>query len=231
MRDFGRPDRRLAYLSDSERRSLFSDLVYQINRHKAYSLTTMVQNLDFEECFPHETFQRHMGAHPLAFLWCMLLNHVNIKRHDRLGSLAYVVARSDVGAQITDCHKFWSSYEEYIDERHSGSLAFDEPKRVNALQAADMVAWANNRKHAEQALFDRGFEPLELLTRYVESDVKPSVHFHFPVDKESTLKLAGVVGSPVRQKGKRVSLLGAISPNARKALGDCPAANDPAGCE
>ena len=91
---------------------------------------------------------------------------------------------------------------------------FDEPKKVNALRAADQ---SNNRKHSQES-FSEGFEPLELLTRYVESEPKPSVHFHFPVKEESIRKLAPILGNPVRQKGKRNSLWGTISPQLRKRI-------------
>lgn len=217
MKEFARPDGRLAYLSDDERRSLFADLVYLINRNKLYSMTVVVGNAEFQQYFPKYCFRGYMGSAALAFLWCMLLNHLNVKSEERMAPMAYVVARSDVNSELADCYNFWRSYEVRITAEYTGAFGIEEPRRVNALQAADMVAWANLKRHRGEN-FDRGFEPLELLTRYVESDVKPNVHFHFPVSGESTKKLAAILGQPNRQKGRRISLLGLISPEMREYI-------------
>jgi hypothetical protein len=217
MKEFGRPHGRLAYLSDSERRALFSDLVRLINDNKIYSLTAVVNNQDFSRYFPPETFGSHLDAPSMAIFWCILLNHLNVKSHERMAPMAYLVARSDDGPQLTDAYNFWKSYQQYLEEDHTGSLTFDDPTKINALQAADLVAWSNNRKHRNDP-FKGGLEPLELLTRYVESERKPSVHFHFAVTEESIRKLAPIVGTPVRKKGRRTSLWGTISPQLRKQI-------------
>jgi hypothetical protein len=216
MREFNRPNGRLAHLSNEQRKSLFHDLVYLINRNKLFSLTAVVDNLEFQKYFPVPQFRRYMGAAPLAFLQCALLNHILVRDHG-MRPMAYMIARSDSNSVITDCYNFWKSYETRIACEHTGSLTFDDPSRVNALQAADMVAWANRRNHAG-GNFNNGFEALELLTRYVESDVKPSIHLHFVVEEESTRKLAEILGPPKRKKGERVSLLGLISPAVREHL-------------
>jgi hypothetical protein len=219
MKEFARPNGRLAYLTNENRRALLSNLVALINTHKIYSLSAVVDNLEFQEYFPPDKFRWYMGSASLAFTWCMLLNHVIVEDHDRMAPMGYLVSRSDVGSQITDAYRFWKSYEGYLEQNHTGSLAFDEPRTVNALQAADLVAWANNRKH-KGLPFDQGFEPLELLARYVESEREPSLHFHFPVDQKSTRRLAAIVGQPKSQKGKRTSLWGVISPSLRKQIDD-----------
>jgi hypothetical protein len=216
MKEFARPDGRLAYVSDHQRRSLFVDLVHQINRNKIYSVTVVVNNNEFSECFPSSVYKGYMSPSAYAFLWCLLLNYLHVKQaQDRdgicLDPMAYIVAESDFNTQLMDCYTFWRSCEKYEESEHTGSITLGQPKSVYALQAADMVAWANLRKHRGLP-FDKGFEPLELLTQYVESDVKPNIHYHFPVDKESAQRLAGILGSPSRKKGKRESLLGAISP-------------------
>ncbi|MCX6634203.1 MAG: hypothetical protein NT090_03830, partial [Acidobacteria bacterium] len=215
MKEFARPDGRLACLNDSERRALFTDLVYLTNKNKVYSLTTAVSNLEFQQFFPPARFRGLIGPAPLAFLWCMILNHVIIADHERMGKMAYIVDKSHLSAQMTDCYNFWTSYETRGEEECTGSLTFERASEVCALQAADMIAWANRKRHLGQEFID-GFEPLDLLTRYVESDVKPSIHFHFPVTEESTKKLAAILGDPVRRKGRRFSLLGVVSPQAKR---------------
>jgi len=226
MRDFARPDGRLAHLSDDERRALFYELVYLINSNKAYGLTVAVDNLELQEFFPASAFRGYMGAAPLAFLWCMILNHIMVRDHDRLDRMAYLVARSpNYNPLVTECYDFWKSGELRIGQEHTGALAFDDLPKVNALQAADMVAWANHRKRSGGS-FDQGFEALELLTRYVQSDVKPSPHLHFEVTSESTRKLAEILGAPARQKGKKISLLGLIPAEVAELLADAKVDHD-----
>jgi hypothetical protein len=207
MNEFSRPHGRLAKVSDTKRKELFYDLVYLINKHKAYSLTVAVDNPEFQNLFPPQTFRSHLSSTSFAFLWCMVLNHSLVKGHPQLGKIAYMLARSPQNMQMTDCYNFWTSYESVQEKEFAGALAFDSPQTANALQAADLVAWANLRKHLGRA-FDKGFEPLELLTRYVESDVKPAIHFHYPVTAKGTKALAEIIGEPVRAKGRRRSLLG-----------------------
>jgi len=208
MKEFGKHGR-FGYLNHNERRALFGDLVSLINRNKVYSLTVAVDNLEFQEFFPQGKYKGLIGAAPLAFLWCLILNHSAVRDHERLGRVAYVVSKSDFNPEVTDCHAFWGSFEERIKRLHSGSLTFDTPSEVNALQAADMIAWANRKKQLGEP-FKSGFEPLELLTRYVESTVKPVIHFHYPATREGTQKLADILGSPVRNPGRRLSLLGRV---------------------
>jgi Protein of unknown function (DUF3800) len=211
MKEFTHPKGVLAYLDTAARRSLFFDLVWLINREKVYSLTTAVDNLEFQEFFPVPKFRGLMRSAPLGVLWCMILNHINVENHDRMARMGYVIDESHLNPQIRDCHSFWASYEARTESTHTGSLTFAKSSTKNALQAADMVAWANRRKHLGQP-FENGFEPLELLTRYVDSAVKPIIHFHFRVGRESTRKLASILGDPVRGKGKRTSLLGVVPP-------------------
>jgi len=129
--------------------------------------------------------------------------------------MALVVANSPQNTQITDAHTFFTSYEECRDEDFIGSLTFEKPQAAHALQAADLVAWANLRKHLKLP-FDNGLEPLELLTRDVESEHKPILHFHYPTSAKSVEKLAEVLRAPVRQKGIRSSVLGEFVPDEWK---------------
>lgn len=47
MKEFGRPDGRLGYLTDDERQALFSDLVTVINNHKLYSISSSITEQEF----------------------------------------------------------------------------------------------------------------------------------------------------------------------------------------
>ena len=205
MIEFGQKDR-LGYLTHDERRALFQDLVYLINNEKVYSLTVSVDNLEFQDFFPPSKYKNSFGVAPLAFLWCMFHNSLIIDSHLIGGRMAYVVAKSDFNATIADCHSFIQSYEMKRQKENTGSLTLDTPQNASALQAADMVVWANRRKNAGD-LFDWGFEPLERLTRTVKSTVKPAIHAHFKVSSRSTKELARILGDPERRPGKRSPLL------------------------
>ncbi len=199
MREFVRPYGRLAYLSDEQRRDLFQDLVYLINKRKAWSMTVEIDHLEFQQFFPQGKFRKLFGVAPLAFIWCMVLNNgiINLHLLDQVAKVAYVVAKSDFNAAMFECHAFIKSYERNADREFTGAIQFDDPAAANQLQAADMVAWANRRKVAGD-LFGGGFEPLELLTRTVESETKTAIHSHYKVNGESTRKLAEIVGNPSR---------------------------------
>ena len=73
MKEFARPYGRLAGVSDSKRKELFYDLVYLINKRKAYGLTVAVDNPEFQNLFPPQAFRSHLSSTSFAFLWCMIL--------------------------------------------------------------------------------------------------------------------------------------------------------------
>jgi len=197
----------LGHLGTEERRALFQDAVNLINERKLYSLTVEVDNLDFQRFFPAKKYRGLIGPAPLAFFMSMVLDSIISRDHNESGKMAYVVAKSHNNAEIVDAHTFILSYLERRPELQVGSLTFDVPQSVNALQAADMVAWANRNK-AIGRTFVSGFEPLERLTRTVASEVRPSIaHMHHTFNAKSVESLAKILGDPVRQKGRRKALL------------------------
>ena len=195
------------HLSHTERRDLFHDLVYLINHRKAYSLTVEVDNLDFQNFFPTRKYRGLIGSAPLAFLECMVLDSIIARDHNYSGKTACIVAHSYNDIQMVDAHAFLLSYQQRREDLQTGSLTFDTPQNVNALQAADMVAWANRNKSLGEP-FINGFEPLEMLTRTVESKTRPSmIHLHYPFQSKQVESLARILGEPARRKGKREPLL------------------------
>jgi hypothetical protein len=200
--------RRFGHLGRDERSALFQDLVYLINQNKAYSLTVEVDNLNFQTFFPTEKYRGLIGPAPLAFFECMVLDAIIARDHNSSGKTAFVVAHSHNNIEMVDAHAFMVSYFEQKDEalRRVGSLTFDTPGNVNALQAADLVAWANRNKKLGEP-FVSGFEPLERLTRTVEAETRPMLHFHYVVKPGSVEELSRVLDEPVRKKGKRSPLL------------------------
>jgi hypothetical protein len=198
----------LAYLSPDERRALFQDLVLLINSRKLYSLTVEIDNIDFQSTFQIKKYRGLIGPASLAFFQCMILDSIIARDHNEGGRTAYLVAHSPHDQQMVDAHAFLVSYAGWPKRKVSpvGALAFDTPQSVNALQAADMIAWAN-RNNILGKPFVSGFEPLERLTRTVETEARPSiVHMHNKFNPDLVKSLGRVLGDPVRRKGKREPL-------------------------
>ncbi len=197
------------HLGRDERLALFQDLIYLINQRKAYSLTVEVDNLDFQTFFPTKKYRGLIGPAPLAFFECMVMDAITARDHNASGKTAFVVGHSHNDVEMVDAHAFFLSYLAGKEEslRTVGSLTFDTPENVAALQAADMVVWANRNKSLSRP-FVNGFEPLELLTRTVEAESRPAmVHFHYPFNPEKVESLSKILGEPVRAKGRRKPLL------------------------
>jgi hypothetical protein len=215
MKEFGK-NGRLGDLTYDQRRSLFADLVHLINSRKAYSLTVEVDHPSFQAAFPPAKFKRLMTAPSIGLYHCMVLDCIMGRKHPQVSKIAYIVAKSDCGQELVDCHSFFQSWEEReMEKQLIASLTFDSPKNVNALQAADMIAWANLRKGLNNS-FEKGFEPLELLTRTIKCESRPSMmHAHYSAKETSTMSLAQIVGDPVRTPGKRPKLLRHLSPKGK----------------
>jgi len=204
--------RELGHLGPDERVALFQDLVHLINQRKVYSLTVEVDNLDFQTFFPTQKYRGLIGPAPLAFFECMVLDSIIARDQNASGKTAFMVAHSHNDIEMVDAHAFLQSY---LANREAvvqtvGALTFDSPRDVNALQAADLVAWANRRKALGEQ-FTSGFEPLELLTRTVETESRPPmIHFHYRFNPEKVESLAKILREPVREKGRRHPLLESI---------------------
>jgi hypothetical protein len=195
MREFTGKGERLAYLSDGKRSALFADLVEAINRNKLHSVSASVLEQDFKEFFPNSKFKGLFGQAPLALIWCMVQNIILAEKAGSLPKIAYLVANSDDSAQLLEAH---SLLRECVETRpheneHIGSLSFDSPKNVYALQAADMIAWSNRRKKLGEP-FTQGFQPLERLTRHVKGE-RESFHFHLDATRQTTQQLADIINS------------------------------------
>jgi hypothetical protein len=203
---------KFGHLGTDERRALFQDAVDLINQRKVYSLTVEVDNLDFQKFFPAKKYRGLLGPAPLAFFMSMVLDSIVSRDHNNSGKMAYVVAKSHNNSEIVDAHTFILSYTERRSDLRVGSLRFDTPQSICALQAADLVAWANRNKALNRS-FVSGFEPLERLTRTVDSEVRPPmIHLHHTFNPKSVESLAPILGEPVRQKGRRRPLLQPLPP-------------------
>jgi len=192
MREFARPDGRLAYLTADERQALFSDLVAVINKHKVYSVSASITEEEFRAFFPSDRLKGVIGAASLAFAYCLTAN-CNVWDINNLEtSLAYLVSQSKESSQLEEMHRLFSRWEEERKTSYIGSITFDSHKRVYALQAADMIAWSNRRKILGQT-FDSGFQPLDRLTRTVAGEKRHYPHYHLKADRERTEDLAKII--------------------------------------
>jgi len=130
-------------------------------------------------------------------LWVILLNSAIVKEHVSVEKMAYLCSHSPVDSQMLEVHSFWQEFENIPNlwiKKCTGAMGFDTPLEVNALQAADMIAWSNRKKSLGEA-FTCGFEPLERLTRLFEGSERNYLHFHYPISKKSTAGLAEIINS------------------------------------
>ena len=192
MREFARPNGRLAFLSDDERNALFQDLVHVITQNKLYSISTSILEQDFREFFPTARFKGLFGPAPLAFIWVLVLNGCITEQSEKMAPMGYIVAESDEAAQMIECHSFIRNYFKTQRDECIGNITFSSPRELNALQASDLIAWSNRRCKLEIP-FDQGFGPLKRLTRHVEGSERNFPHFHFEIRRESTQQLAAIV--------------------------------------
>jgi hypothetical protein len=194
MREFARPDGRLAYLSDDDRRALFSDLVYVITQNKIHSVSASVLQQDFREFFPKSKFKGLFGPAPLAFIWCIVLNYIICENAKKMGRMEYVVAKSDESSQMKEAHRLSEYFEKTRGTDCIGAIKFGSPQQEYALQAADMISWSNRRQKIGKP-FNRGFEPLERLTRHIKGSERNFPHFHIDAKRESTQSLADIINA------------------------------------
>jgi hypothetical protein len=139
MKEFARPNGRLAYLRDDECSALFQDLVHVITQNKLYSISTSILEQDFRECFPTSRFKGLFGPAPLAFIWVMVLNGCIAEQSELMAPIGYVVAESDDTSQMQECHSFIRNYFNTQREECVGDLAFSSPHKLSALQASDLI--------------------------------------------------------------------------------------------
>lgn len=156
MKDFRRPDGRLADISDERRRALFVDATAAINKHKVYSVASTLTTADYRKYFGAPHLKQTMGFYGICFMLALRLNYEIAAANQYTGRIPLLLdGGNEYAGQVREAH----AVSQEIDFPNAGSLTFDDDRLVNALQAADVITWAS-RVRAMGEPFSAAYEPL-----------------------------------------------------------------------
>lgn len=142
IKEFRRPQGRLANISNDARLALFSDAAKLINTYKIYSVAATVTSEAYKKHFDKQFRKEGMSIYGSAFITCAYMNHSMAKQNNYRGRIAFVMdagnefAEHVRGAHFTTQDKEWAFM-------NIGPLTFDSDTACNPLQAADVIAWAS----------------------------------------------------------------------------------------
>jgi hypothetical protein len=161
MTEFG-PHGNLGHLSEADRYLLFANIAGIINSHKTYSLAGVLGQEQYKKAKVHK--RKEMSPYGYCFLYCVKINHLEADFNKYPYNIAYLMSEvSEHKGQILAAHATTMVMQEIEKQPyHMGSITFDYPKNVPALQAADVIAWGVNRKLMGKP-FDQGFEFIETI--------------------------------------------------------------------
>lgn len=157
------PDGELKHIVGCQRACLMVEIATLIESFKIYTVTASLNNRELQQVFagPIEGMARAYG---LCFAGVAMGNHQHATEKKYTGRIAYLL---DTGTRFTNhvlhFHQLLQSVAEE-DGYHVGSLTFDSDKYVNALQAADVVAWIRRRVDSGKHV-PSDFEPLLYVIR------------------------------------------------------------------
>jgi len=159
MKEFGRPNGRLGYLTDAQRYLLFANITAIINSHKVYSIAATMDQKQFKEiCRLHP--KKEMSSYGMCFVLCAYINHKQAEYKKYSHNIAFLMSEiSEHKGQILATHAEMKECQK-TNPFHMGSISFDDPINVPALQAADIIAWGVRKRLMEES-FNQGFEYIE----------------------------------------------------------------------
>jgi hypothetical protein len=119
------------------------------------------------------------GVYGMCFLLAVVMNHMVSAKVDYKMRVPFIM---DTGNNYK--HHVLESYGSIIrnqlaDDYHLGSLTFSDDS-LNALQAADVIAWAARRKMVKD--FPIGFEPL--------ADIFNDSHWDHPISDVALINIS-----------------------------------------
>lgn len=161
MKDFGRPNGKLGYLTDNERYYLFINIAGIINSHKIYSIAGVIDQKQYRDILQLNK-RKEMSPYGLCFVLCAHANHIEARNNNRKHDIAYLMSEvSEHKGQILKSHALMKrTQEDGSMPLHMGRITFEYPKYVPALQAADVIAWGVNRR-LRNLPFDQGYDFIE----------------------------------------------------------------------
>jgi hypothetical protein len=177
------------------RLALVRELVQIVNYHKFYSLSVLVPQKDFKSLLSMDIYRRLLSPYTFAFLSAVMVNHMYMEEicknaPEQNGIVSYLHdAGSHYADQLDAGYRLILEWQRnHRSSAHTGAMAVDTDDNISALQAADMIAWAINRK-STVGLVDE-FEGLENLfgsVPYSSIDGRPTgkSNLHFSIDISS----------------------------------------------
>ncbi len=161
MKEFRRPKGRLANISNENRRTLFSEVVTVINKHKIYSVAATLTTEQFGKYFTRQFRREAMSVYGMCFILCAQMNHMLAMKNHYGERIAFLMDSGNQYANhVRGAHA--AMQEEEWKAMQVGSLTFDKDERWSPLQGADVIAWAS-RVRAQGDQFTNGYEPLARL--------------------------------------------------------------------
>ncbi len=158
MKDFRRPDGRLADVTNATRLLLFSDVTELINRCKIHSIAATLTTADYRKHFSKDFRQTKLGLYGACFILCAHLNHLLAARENYPHRIPFLLDSGNPYAEhVREAHS--EMQKDHWIELKAGSLTFDDDKLWSPLQAADVIAWAS-RVQEQSGTFSNGYEPL-----------------------------------------------------------------------
>jgi Protein of unknown function (DUF3800) len=188
MRDFVRPYGRYVALPGEMKRALFTSVAKTINLYKTYSVSVAVPQSDYKALLSTNVCRELMGPYAMAFLTVILINRecCSLRKHN--SPIAYLIDKGSPHHhdQLEAAHTAILQLEKSRCEKYTGAISTDLDDKNNALQAADVVAWAYHRQ-LESSEFGSEFGPLlNIFNEYQLSPfgkkVRPHVIFEVPRD-------------------------------------------------
>jgi hypothetical protein len=161
MKEFRRPNGRLADVSIDQRRALFSDVVEVINKNKIYSIAASLTSEHFQKYFDRKFRRETMSVYGMCFILCAHTNYLLARQNQYDEKIPFLMDSGNQYAEhVRIAHA--SMQEEAWKDMRVGSLTFDRDDNWSPLQAADVIAWASRVKAMGDS-FDNGYEPLAAL--------------------------------------------------------------------
>jgi hypothetical protein len=103
--------------------------------------------------------------------------------------------------QLEGAHGIMLKIEKDSGERFTGPMTSDLDDNNNALQAADVVAWAYHRT-IESCEFGEEFKPLVAIFAAHQGPRKKRPHIAIPVPVDGIALFAGLIDKWIRLKGR-----------------------------
>jgi hypothetical protein len=160
MKEFRRPNGRLADVSNDRRRALFSDVAKVINESKIYSVAASLTPDHFQKYFDKKFRRETMSVYGMCFVLCAHTNYLLAMQNKYDEKIPFLMdSGNQYAEQVRAAH---ASMQKGWKDMRVGSLTFDRDEDWSPLQAADVIAWASRVKAMGDS-FNNGYEPLAAL--------------------------------------------------------------------